>query len=234
MLNYSIDSTANMNSEHDDDLRELLDQLDDQEDVTEQVEQDHAQQTDAADPDVESVPETDDQAAPDANSQAPDPVESTEIDELEDVGEPREQVIRPVAADAPTRGPDDELSEGDSQSGIDIEKYHARLDQVTNEILTACRSDRQEAQDVIELLRHQIDDATGNDRAPQRMWVDGLVKAVEVKAGINATAVKIVEANAKMLAATKSNVNILNQNVSGGSQDLEDVLSCPLTESDEY
>jgi len=117
---------------------------------------------------------------------------------------------------------------------IDVVKYHERLDQVTTEVLTACRADRQEAQDVIDLLRLQIDDSISKSHAPQRMWVDGLVKAVEVKAGINATAVKIIEANAKMLAATRAGINILNQNIQSDTQDLEDVLSNPLTDLDEF
>ena len=108
------------------------------------------------------------------------------------------------------------------------------MEAVTDEVLKACRSDRQETQDVIDLLRGQIDNATNANTQPQRMWVDGLVKAVEVKANINSTAVKIMEANARMIAATKAGINILNQNVQGGQTDLNDVLDQPMEPEDEY
>jgi hypothetical protein len=68
------------------------------------------------------------------------------------------------------------------------------------------------------------------------MYIDGMVKAVEVKANINMTAVKMIEANAKMLAATKATSNVLvSNNVSvGGDLDLEKILSEPITQEDEY
>lgn len=123
-------------------------------------------------------------------------------------------------------------------SGIDINKYLNRLDNVTEEILTACRADRQEAQDVIQMLRHEIEQSLNSSRAPARMFVDGLVKAVEVKANINSTAVKMIEANAKMLASMKANANVQvnNQNVTvaGNDSDLERILNEPLSAEDEY
>jgi hypothetical protein len=122
---------------------------------------------------------------------------------------------------------------------ININKYLDRLDGVTDEVLNACRSDRQEAQEVIHLLRGQINDAIINNKQPSRMWVDGLVKAVEVKSLVNMTAVKIIEANAKILAATKAgstNVQVNNNNVTvaGTDKDLEKILDEPLTSDDEY
>ena len=122
---------------------------------------------------------------------------------------------------------------------ININKYLDRLDGVTDEVLNACRADRQEAQDVILLLRGQINDAITNNKQPSRMWVDGLVKAVEVKSLVNMTAVKIIEANAKILAATKAtstNVQVNNNNVTvaGNDKDLEKILDEPLTYEDEF
>lgn len=120
----------------------------------------------------------------------------------------------------------------------DSSKYLAKLDSVTDEILEACRSDRQEAQDVIQMLRVEIQKALGLNRDPSRMFVDGLVKAVEVKANINMTAVKVMEANAKMLASLKAgtNVQVNNQNVNlnGNDVDLERVLNEPMTSEDEF
>lgn len=191
----------------DEDLQELLDELDETEDAVDQMMEELDQQEDETDDGSEEFEELPDEEI----------LRPVDIRELDVVTTPMESV--PSAPAAPT---------------VDVVKYHDRLDQVTTEVLAACRADRQEAQDVIDLLRLQIDDAVNKSQAPQRMWVDGLVKAVEVKAGINATAVKIIEANAKMLAATRAGVNILNQNIQTGTEDLEDVLSRPLTEQDEY
>lgn len=120
---------------------------------------------------------------------------------------------------------------------VDVHKYLGKLDDVTDEILAACRSDRQEAQDVIHLLRGQIEQSLNKSQQPNRMYVDGLVAAVEVKANINMTAVKIIEANAKMLAATKAAVNnvMVNQSVSvaNADNDLVKILDEPLTKMDE-
>lgn len=191
----------------DEDLQELLDELDETEDAVDQMMEELDQQEDETDDGSEEFEELPDEEI----------LRPVDIRELDVVTTPMESV--PSAPVAPT---------------VDVVKYHDRLDQVTTEVLAACRADRQEAQDVIDLLRLQIDDAVNKSQAPQRMWVDGLVKAVEVKAGINATAVKIIEANAKMLAATRAGVNILNQNIQTGTEDLEDVLSRPLTEQDGY
>jgi len=70
------------------------------------------------------------------------------------------------------------------------------------------------------------------------MFIDGLVKAVEVKANINMTAVKMMEANAKMLASMKAttSVQVNNQNVSvtGNDHDLERILDEPMNADDEF
>jgi hypothetical protein len=117
-------------------------------------------------------------------------------------------------------------------------KYLSKLDDVTDEILTACRSDRQEAQEVIVLYKSQIEDALTSNRDPQRMYVDGLVQAVEVKSNINLAMVKIMEANAKMLASLKagSSLNIKNNiNVAASNdKELENILDEPITEIDDY
>lgn len=118
---------------------------------------------------------------------------------------------------------------------IDFQKYFNRLDGVTDEILSACRSDRQEAQDVIQMVRGQIEEALNNSKTPSRMYIDALVKSVEVKANINMTAVKMMEANAKMLAAMKANVaNVQVNNVVGGNEDLKQILDEPMTAADEF
>jgi len=201
----------------DDELQSLLDQLDNDEDVVDQIEDEISRVIEDEADVIESestVVESDDSENIDLEPAecALQPVDTRQIEEISTT----------IVAEVPV------------VPTVDVVKYHERLDQVTTEVLAACRADRQETQDVIDLMRLQIDDAVNKSQSPSRMWVDGLVKAVEVKAGINATAVKIIEANAKMLAATKAGVNILNQNVNTGSQDLEDVLSRPLTDIDEF
>lgn len=125
---------------------------------------------------------------------------------------------------------------------VDMRKQFAQMELVTEEILQGTRADRQECQDTINLLRGEIDKAIGGGSQPQRMYVDNLVSALEVKATVNMTAVKIMEAKAKLLAATKAGTVIQNQitnansNVNTGVNDkmLSDLLSQPLSNEDEY
>lgn len=118
-------------------------------------------------------------------------------------------------------------------------KYLGRVDDVAEEILQACRSDRQEAQETITLLRDQIDTAISGGRSPERIYFESLVKAIEVKANINTNAVKAMEMTAKMLAALKPSMatqtTINNQNVTASTDaDLDKLLSEPLRSTDEY
>ena len=81
------------------------------------------------------------------------------------------------------------------------------------------------------------DDAIQKGREPARMFVDGLVKAIEVKANVNMTAVKMMEANSKMLAAIKASggIQVNNQNLSVvNNHDLEQILDQPMTHEDEF
>jgi hypothetical protein len=124
---------------------------------------------------------------------------------------------------------------------VDPKKYLRQLDDVTIEVLDACRSDRQDAQDIIAMLKGQIEISIQQGKSPSKTYVDGLVKAVEVKTNVNTTVVKMMEANAKMLAAMKisngTNVQINNVTASGVTetdQSLERILDEPLTSEDEY
>ena len=108
---------------------------------------------------------------------------------------------------------------------VDVTKYLDKMEGVADEVLQACRSDRQEAQEVINMLRNQCDEAHNKNVPPARMYVDGLVKSVEVKANINTNAVKVMEGVAKMIAATKAGLNINNNNVSVSAAELDEILS---------
>jgi hypothetical protein len=83
------------------------------------------------------------------------------------------------------------------------------------------------------MCKERVEDAIRNDSADRvpRMYVDALVKAVEVKANINDTAVKMIDAGAKLISAAKSQINV-QQNSVAISSDLNDILNQPMT--DEY
>lgn len=118
---------------------------------------------------------------------------------------------------------------------VDITKYLRRLDDVTDDVLKACKADRAETQDLINLLRDQVENAIGTGSKLSTGIIESLVKAIEVKSNINTTAVKMIEANAKTLAATKSSINIQQNTVSAGidSNMLERILSQPLGENED-
>jgi len=99
---------------------------------------------------------------------------------------------------------------------IDIKKYVDRLDDTTIEVLAACRSDRAETQEVITSLKTALTDSLGRNETPDRQIVEGLVQALEVKSTINQTAVKMIDASIKLLAATKasSQINVTAQSAS--------------------
>jgi hypothetical protein len=86
------------------------------------------------------------------------------------------------------------------------------LDDVTTEVLCGHRADRQEAQDVITMLRAQVDMHHNVNKQAPNVYVENLVKAIEVKAGISHNAIKVLEARAKMLAALRNKGTVINNN----------------------
>lgn len=124
-----------------------------------------------------------------------------------------------------------------SSDTVDIHKYLRRLDDVTEDVLASCKADRMEAQGLINILREQVEVAVNTGVKLSTGIVESLVKAIEVKSNINTTAVKMIEANAKTLAATKSSINIQQNTVasSGGFDvsSLEKLLSQPMGENDD-
>jgi hypothetical protein len=197
----------------DDDLQSLLNQLD----------------IDGSDVDV----------TPPASNKPSDEKVENEVEQTSPEKPNDQATVTSITVDTPTTTGVSEVQEvADTDVVNHTKKYLTKLDDVTDEILTACRSDRQEAQEVIILYKSQIEDALTSNRDPQRMYVDGLVQAVEVKSNINLTMVKIMEANAKMLASLKagSSLNIKNNiNVaSSNDKELENILDEPITEIDDY
>lgn len=157
----------------------------------------------------------------------PPPVEvqetpDEELDRLESLDEGMPDVLRP--ADVRVIAPEASTEIVDQQQAeltVAIDEYRDQLRTVTNEVLDATRSDRKEAQDVIDMLRALVQ---GQGNTPSKACVDGLVKAVEVKANINQNAINIMGVNAKFLAATKPSVNVKNNNLSITGDELSRVL----------
>ena len=204
------------NEDVDGDLLDLLDQLNDRDAAVEDQIGEYIGQESSEKADQKS-----DQIAESSGS-------SDEV-----INRPEEEaVMTPVdyreysgAAGLPTELTDQTIA----QPPIDTKKYIDRIDDVTDEILSACRNDRKEAQDTIDLLRGEVQKAVNAGNNPARMWVDGLVKAVEVKSNINMTAVKALEASVKTIAALRAGggINILNQQNVGNGPDLAELLSQP-------
>lgn len=202
-------------SEIDDDLKELLDQLDDDEIEVESdphhlKEQDIEVEQQISDDTEKSVIEIE-RSSDQGNSSDPDNKISA---------------LRPIEDNRRFDGEHHFKAEiADEEPVVDIARYLDKMEGVADEVLQACRSDRQEAQEVINMLRTQCDQAHSKSQPPARMYVDGLVKSVEVKANINTNAVKVMEGVAKMIAATRAGLNINNNNVSVSTAELDEILS---------
>jgi len=114
---------------------------------------------------------------------------------------------------------------------VDLKRLFDRMNEVTDNVLECARNDRAQAESAILMMQDAIETAHSLNKPASKTYVEGLIKAIEVKANINTTVVKIMEANAKMFAATKSglNLNINNTNTSTVSSDeLVNLLNTPL------
>ncbi len=114
---------------------------------------------------------------------------------------------------------------------VDLRRMFDRMEDVTQNVLECARNDRAQAESAILMMQEAIETAHSLSKPASKTYVEGLIKAIEVKASINTTVVKIMEANAKMFAATKSGLqlNINNSNNSTvSSDDLVNLLNTPL------
>jgi hypothetical protein len=202
-------------SEIDDDLKELLDQLDDDGIKVEPESNNLIGQN----IEVEQQILDNSQESTNEPEQPSDQDESSELDN-------KVSALRPIEDNRRFDGEHHFKAEMvDEEPVVDIARYLDKMEGVADEVLQACRSDRQEAQEVINMLRTQCDQAHSKSQPPARMYVDGLVKSVEVKANINTNAVKVMEGVAKMIAATRAGLNINNNNVSVSTAELDEILS---------
>ncbi len=96
---------------------------------------------------------------------------------------------------------------------VDVRQQFKQFDEVAEEVIQGVRYDRQETQDAINLCRAEIQKSVTAGQNPSRMWVDNLAKLLEIKATVNLTGIKALEAKAKLLAATKAGVQVQNNNL---------------------
>jgi hypothetical protein len=101
-----------------------------------------------------------------------------------------------------------------------ITEFAKKFGEVSNEILSNYKADRDQINDTIEYLENLVFNATG-----QRVHVEMLVAALRTKAETNASAVKLLDSLAKFLAATKgTNVFVQNNNTTI-QDDLKQILA---------
>lgn len=110
-----------------------------------------------------------------------------------------------------------------NETVVELSRYQTQLDEVTAYILSACKSDREEAQEVIDDLRRRLNNISGETGPPPKALVEGIVNAVSVKSSINSNAIRIMETNTKFLAATKS--RLMHKTTSTSSEELTRLLS---------
>jgi len=96
---------------------------------------------------------------------------------------------------------------------------------VSNEILGNFRSDRAQAEIVVQHLLGIVKIEGGVAEDVPRVFVEQLVSALAVKAEINANACKLLEAKAKMMSAGKG---ALMQNFNLGGAEIDALLSRPV------
>lgn len=102
------------------------------------------------------------------------------------------------------------------EPSMDLELARHLMEQyqtVGQEILSSWRADRAEAQDAIDLCNGEIQKAISMGGTPPRMYVEGLVQAIEVKSNANATATSVMGMGIKLASALKSKVSVTNNSV---------------------
>lgn len=180
----------------DDEMRGLLDQLD-------------SPDVDLMTPDMPGIDGDNSPPLETIEQPIPEPLKPVEIPRTQDTRTVDVQpAIVPVELVKPTE---------DTEPVVDLRKQFAQFDAVAEEVLQGTRHDRQEIQEAINLCRGEINKAVNNNANPSRMWVDNLAKVLEVKATVNLTAIKALEAKAKLIAASKAGIQVNNNNVNQNS-----------------
>ncbi len=180
----------------DDEMRDLLSELDepDSDYVIDRMVETSGVEGDASPP-IEMVKNSASDAPPEVPALPPKTSEVRRLDVVEAV---QEEVVAPPPPEPPI---------------VDIRKQFEQFDAIAEEVVQGTRHDRQETQDAINLCRGEIQKAVSAGQNPSRMWVDNLTKALEIKATVNLTAIKALDAKAKLLAATKAGIQVQNNNL---------------------
>jgi len=182
-------------NQDDDEMQGLFDQLDQDPDdyLTSQMEQ-------------ESPTVVGDSSPPLEMEQNDRPPEAAPIPAIP----PSTQEVRRIDGVVEESVPEPAAVEADPEPVVNIKEQFEQFDAIAVEVIQGTRHDRQETQDAINLCRQEINKAVNNGGNPSRMWLDNLTKALEIKATINLTAIKALEAKTKLLAATKAGVQVQN------------------------
>lgn len=108
-----------------------------------------------------------------------------------------------------------------------LQKMQKEFDNISGEILGTWRSDRDQIQEVIDIYLNVV---RGGGDLP-RVYVEMLVKALEVKSNTSITAVKLLDAKTRLLQALKGGTSVMiqNNNAVVGDGDLTKLLSEPMS-----
>ena len=159
--------------------------------------------------------------------------DKAEAPKPEPVIAPQSEALRPIEQPIRSLGAIPDPPQAASNAPIvDLKKMFDRMEDVTENVLDCAKNDRAQAEAAILMMQDAIETAHSQNKPASKTYVEGLIKAIEVKASINTTVVKIMEANAKMFAATKSglqlNINNNNSNSTVSSDELVNLLNTPL------
>lgn len=117
---------------------------------------------------------------------------------------------------------------------IDVAAHVRRHESISDEILSSWRSDRTETQGVINMIHGLIEKCVSSGERPPGAYVEGLVGAMKAKADTNATAVRLLDATAKLLTTVKPTVNVKNttNNTLTINSSLSEILAEPVMDDD--
>ena len=163
------------------------------------------------------------------------------LNELDDEPEDTSVVVSPIQEKTQVEvlpanyRPSVEVANQAEPPVIDVREQVQRANATSEEILASWRSDRCEAQGAANFVKSILDNIVSAGDRPSAGLLEQYIKALEVKASTNQTAVKCVDAIAKLLAATKQGGPSVQNNtlLAGNSgRELIDILTRPVSSND--
>lgn len=171
-----------------DPLKDLLDQLDN---------------------DINIIPTTDDLSIETPTSTTTSPNTTTSLSSREDVDSEIEKYsTKNITSNSLLDDSDEEVAE---EVQDEFEKFVIQnaID-LTNLVVNNCNEDRKKATEVIEMIEGLI---RSQDKIIHGGSIGRLIQAIDTRSSINATVVKVLESQAKILSARKGpSKNIVNNN----------------------